>query len=170
VVTRRPGIILDRAVTFYLKGYTIYEARSTWTGKLYANRPMRLWMRAYEILKFQHFGDNYIEEDAHTSFVYIFPLIILFAVLGVFRFWKNTPGEAMTAAFMLYCILWVLLMTLLVNGFEGNRYRFPTEPYTLILAGWVLSIYRRSRTKTLIICAIVLLCIAQGVLNWALWA
>jgi len=176
VVDRNPEILFGRALKFYLKGYIIYEARSTWTGKLYTETPaIRLWMRAYELMLFQHFGEFNIEEYSlergvvFTGFAFLFPLIMVLSMVCIFRSWGDMPAEARTAAFMLYCVAWVLIMSLLINGYESNRYRFPTEPYTMILAGWVVSVFGRSRARTAVLSALVLMLAGLGVVNWALY-
>lgn len=172
-VEKRPGLLWERAVFFYLEGYTIYDGRSTWTGKMYANTPaMRLWQRAYEIIVFQYVAESELEGvvlGPHTGLVFAFPVIVAFALACVFRWRKRSPGEAATAAFMLYCILWVLLLTLTVNGFEGNRYRFATEPMLMVLAGWLIVENRGARMRNPVIYVTLSLCVIQAAVNWFLW-
>ncbi len=67
-----------------------------------------------------------------------FPAIILIALLRIAVTWRRDPLRARTAAFMLLSILWVLTMVLFVDGMEGNRMRFSTEPFLFILLFWML--------------------------------
>jgi hypothetical protein len=55
---------------------------------------------------------------------------------------KTYPVGAGTAAFLLFAVLWVLAMVLLVEGSEGNRIRFSTQPLLLVAVAWSLT--RRS--------------------------
>ncbi len=68
-----------------------------------------------------------------SGFVFLFPLVLAATVFKIFRSWKSDPTEARTAAFLLACILWVLIAVLFIDGCEGNRMRFSTEPYWIIL-------------------------------------
>jgi len=76
-------------------------------------------------------------EMAHDPF---FP--ILLAATGI-SLWRRRPwgfGER-TVAVMLFTVLWVLALVLFVDGPEGNRVRFSTEPYLLLMAGWTASAF-----------------------------
>ena len=45
--------------------------------------------------------------------------------------------RTVVAAFMWCTLVWVLTMVLLVDGVEGNRMRFSTEPYLYLLTLWI---------------------------------
>jgi hypothetical protein len=42
-------------------------------------------------------------------------------------------------------VIWVLAVTLLVDGSEANRLRFSTQPYLLLLAVWAVESAWRGR-------------------------
>ncbi len=106
-------------------------------------------LRAYEILLCQEFRseeslrDPYYRQGIPTVwlpsvFFMTFPLLLFFSLMKLFRIWKTEPLRARSAAFLLFCIFWVLAMILFVDGREGNRIRFSTEPYLITLFFWVL--------------------------------
>lgn len=111
---------------------------------------IRTWMRLYEIVLLQEFRDSNVlamprveRSDPHgwavTGFPFTLPLLLIAAIFTIIRRWKTDAPSAKVAAFMLYCIVWVLSMVIFVDGNEGNRMRFSTEPYLIVLAFWTLS-------------------------------
>jgi hypothetical protein len=158
-----PRAVLQKAYYCYCNGYTIYEGRDPYTGILHgsfakdAPMPAQIWMKAYEALAFQCFKTDpgYDLKTGTTSggpktgFAFFFPVILLAAVGMSFYAYKKEPAETAAAIFMLYNVLWVLAMVLLIDGFEGNRMRFATQPFLFILTGWVLSNLFKPRTHNL---------------------
>jgi hypothetical protein len=70
---------------------------------------------------------------------------------------------------MLYNVLWVLLVSLVVEGYECNRYRFPTGPYIFVLAGWVVMHLTPARKNKAVLSGIAVFLVVLGVMNWALY-
>ncbi len=135
LMRENPWLILDKAIKYYFQGYSTYEARNTYSKMLVAPTvSIQNWMLVYEFILFKYFA-------------FVFPAIILLACFNIFRQWEKEPAIVMTAVFMLYCILWVLAMALLVDGMEGNRMHFSTEPFIMILAGWVVNNYLSAKAK-----------------------
>jgi hypothetical protein len=141
---REPSLVLWKAIDFYLNGYSIYEARwpyqrgfapemTTGTG----------WAGIYEVVVFQKFRPyDPNRTGATTGFAFLFPAILLAAAIGLGRSGPWGP-EVRTVVVLLFTILWVLALVLFVDGPEGNRVRFSTEPYLFLVAGWLLE--RRAR-------------------------
>jgi hypothetical protein len=73
-----------------------------------------------------------------TGFAILFP--ILMAATGI-ALWRRRPWgpEERTVAVMFFTVLWVLALVVFVDGPEGNRVRFSTEPYLFLMAGWTAS-------------------------------
>jgi hypothetical protein len=82
-----------------------------------------------------------------TGFAILFPVLL---VSGGIALWRRRPWgpEERTSAMMFFTILWVLALVLFVDGPEGNRVRFSTEPYLFLIAGWGVSVVLDIRYKT----------------------
>ena len=77
---------------------------------------------------------------ALSGFVFAFPLLIACALLALYRRWSLLePSERVGVSLLLAILLWVLAATLLIDGSEANRIRFPTEPYLPLLCGWLFA-------------------------------
>jgi hypothetical protein len=111
--------------------------------------PAQAWMRTYEILINQDFRSTEdLKDPAYknttvnlwgvSGFFLLFPIVLYLSGIKILRVWRTHPAEARAALFLLYCIVWVLLMTLFVDGREGNRMRFSTEPYWIFLVFWLI--------------------------------
>lgn len=107
------------------------------------------WMRMYEALLVQEFRspnflrNPYVRDEPirfwHVSgFFFTFPIIVLLVANKIRRVWSLRPLEARMAAILLFTVAWVFAMILLVDGDEANRIRTSTEPYTLMLALWLI--------------------------------
>lgn len=134
--------------------YTRFSGRNPYTGAFGispSSFPENLtpWMQAYEAIVFQ--DPRVRDELAHrayrtttrqswavSGFVFVFPLILIGAAVAIVRTRTTSPAENRTALFMLFCVVWVLTATLLIDGSEANRIRFSTEPYLFLLAFWSL--------------------------------
>jgi hypothetical protein len=136
---RDPSLLFLKAVDFYLNGYAIYEARWPYRqGFATEMTTGTIWASIYEAIVFQRFRPY---DPGHTGvttgFAFLFP--ILLAATGIAlrrrRPW-GTPER--TVVVMLFAILWVLALVVFVDGPEGNRVRFSTEPYLFLVAGWLM--------------------------------
>lgn len=146
---REPSLLFFKAIDFYLNGYSIYEAR--WPYQRGFSPEMttgNLWASAYEIAVFQRFRPyNPSRTAVSTGFAILFPIILLAAAVVL---WRRRPwrSEERTIVVMLFTILWVLALVLFVDGPEGNRVRFSTEPYLFLMGGWLVgSCWARTRTS-----------------------
>ncbi|MBI3735575.1 hypothetical protein HY256_03570 [Candidatus Sumerlaeota bacterium] len=111
--------------------------------------PLEAWMKLYEIALCVDFRDAYsLRDPAYkemianrwlpSAFFLMFPVVLILSALKIVRLRKSNPDDALTAAFLLGCILLVTAMILLVDGREGNRMRFSTEPYLICLVFWLI--------------------------------
>lgn len=111
------------------------------------------WMKIYELILNQDFratGDLMLiqyrekklgfEKDRWIpSLMWLtLPMILILAAIQVVRLRRSRSAEAFTAAILIFNIVWLLTMVLLVDGREGNRMRFSTEPYMIWLAFWIV--------------------------------
>jgi hypothetical protein len=137
---REPSLLLFKALDFYLNGYAIYEARWPYQrGFAPEMTTGRAWAGAYEVIVFQRFRPyDPGRTGVTTGFAILFP--ILMAATGI-ALWRRRPWgpEERTVAVMFFTVLWVLALVVFVDGPEGNRVRFSTEPYLLLMAGWTAS-------------------------------
>jgi hypothetical protein len=136
---REPSLVFWKSIDFYLNGYSIYEAR--WPYQRGFAPEMTIgtgWAGAYEVVVFQRFRSYDPNRTRMTTgFAFLFPVILLAAVIGLRRSGPWGPEER-TVVVLLLTILWVLALVLFVDGPEGNRVRFSTEPYLFLVAGWLL--------------------------------
>ncbi len=138
-----PALLLHRAWRNY-SSYTLFSGRHPLEGSLdwkVRGPASRLWLESYERLAFQYFGRN-TRDEPFTGFFTLFPLTMGLAVVRTARCLGSRPVEARTALVLLLVVLWVLGMVLFVDGREGNRLRFPTDPFIILLALWGLSLVR----------------------------
>ncbi len=138
-----PGLLFRRAWRNY-GAYTQFSGRHPLEGSLEwkVRGPLsRLWLASYEHLAFLYFGRN-TREEPFTGFFTLFPLTMALAIVRTARCFGSRPAEARTALVLLLAVLWVLGMILFVDGREGNRLRFPTDPFIILLALWGLSLVR----------------------------
>jgi len=134
-----PSLLLFKAVDFYVNGYAIYEAR--WPYQRGFSPEMTtgtLWAGAYETVVFQRFRPYDPGRTAVTTgFAILFPAVLI--ATGILLRRRRPWGVAeRTVVFMLCSIFWVLGLVLFVDGPEGNRVRFSTEPYLFLVAGWLV--------------------------------
>jgi hypothetical protein len=71
-------------------------------------------------------------------------LAVLLALWNTRRTWGAAER---TVALMLLSVGWILAMVLLVDGSEGNRIRFSTEPFFFAGGAWALGVFLRSRRE-----------------------
>jgi hypothetical protein len=136
---QRPSLLFMKAIDFYLNGYSIYEAR--WPYQRGYSTEMttgHAWAGVYEAVVFQRFRPyDPGETSLTTGFAVLFPIALVATVIAL---WRRRPWGAAerTIVVMLFSILWVLALVVFVDGPEGNRVRFSTEPYLFLVAGWLL--------------------------------
>ncbi len=136
---RDPSLLFMKAIDFYLNGYAIYEARWPYQSGLSTEMTTgATWSGIYEAIVFQRFrAYNPSETNITTGFAILFPAILIATVIAL---WRRRPWGAAerTVVLMLFSILWVLALVMFVDGPEGNRVRFSTEPYLFLIVGWLL--------------------------------
>ena len=144
----RPSLLFMKAVDFYLNGYAIYEARWPYHREFSPEMTTgTLWAGLYEMVVFQRFRPY---DPGHTGvttgFAILFPIALVAAGIAL---WRRRPWGAPERAIvvMLFAILWVLALVIFVDGPEGNRVRFSTEPYLFLVAGWLMGSGRSGGTS-----------------------
>jgi hypothetical protein len=143
----RPSLLPLKAADFYANGYALYEAR--WPYREGYSTEMTTghgWARAYELLVFQSFrAYDPSSTGITTGFAIWFPILLGAAFVRLWRRRKEWTSADRTVVLMLLSVLWVLALVLLVDGPEGNRVRFSTEPFLFLVAGWLLGSPRSAR-------------------------
>ncbi len=141
LIRARPARFFRKAWWNYRARYTMFSGRNLYSGKfsLRGHGPgMGRWMRVYESILFLNLTDN-PKGNPVTVFSFVFPLIVLAAAAKLL--WRAALGSSdwRCAALLLLSILWVLFLIMFVDGDEGNRIRFSTEPLIVLLLAWVLA-------------------------------
>ncbi len=73
-----------------------------------------------------------------SGFMFTLPAILFGAAWRIRRDWRRDPRRARLALVMFLTVLWVIAMILFIDGTEGNRIRFSTEPFLWLLALWAV--------------------------------
>ena len=155
-IVEEPSLIAAKIGHNYWS-FTRPSARTPYSGNLNHAAPgVRPWLRLYEWVVLQDFrGSDFLwstDNRIHTpeviegyeqklrvsGFFLWFPIILIAAGLRIIRRRRVDPLGAHLAAYLLFCIVWVLASCLLIDGAEGHRLRFSTEPYLVLLACWAL--------------------------------
>jgi hypothetical protein len=135
-----PSLIFMKAADFYANGYAIYEAR--WPYRDGYSPEMTTgqgWARIYEAVVFQPFrAYDPSSTGITTGFAVVFPLVLIAAIVLLWRRQRRWDPADRTVVVLLFSIGWVLAMVLFVDGPEGNRVRFSTEPLLFLVAGWLV--------------------------------
>ena len=135
-----PSLLFMKAADFYANGFALYEAR--WPYRSGYSTEMTTghgWARVYEAVVFLPFRDyDPASTRISTGFAVLFPLIIVAALVLLWRRRRGWDAQDRTVALMLFSIAWVLAMVLFVDGPEGNRVRFSTEPFLFLVVGWLV--------------------------------
>ena len=155
-----PAALLRKALLNYWN-YTRFSGRNPYTGHFGTGgtrvpASIEPWMRGYEaVVLLDPRSSSSLAHRAYRSpprqswalsgFVVLFPVILIAAAWTVHRRAHTQAAAAGTATFMLFCVIWVLAVTLLVDGSEANRLRFSTQPYLLLLAAWAIESAWRDR-------------------------
>jgi hypothetical protein len=137
---RDPGVLPLKAIDFYLNGYAIYEARWPYGRGLAPEATAAPgWFAVYEAIVFQPFrAYDPSRTRASTGFALVVPVVLAAALVRLWRRRGRWGTGERTIAVLLFSVLWVLALVLLVDGPEGNRVRFSTEPYLFVVAGWLV--------------------------------
>ncbi len=135
-----PVLLLMKAADFYSNGYALYEARWPYTvGYSPEVNAAPAWFRAYETVVFLPFREyDPSRTGITTGFAVLFPLLLLATAWRLWRTRRRWGPADRTVVLLLWSVVWVLALVLLVDGPEGNRVRFSTEPFLFLLVGWVL--------------------------------
>ncbi|HEX3531453.1 MAG TPA: hypothetical protein VH988_30710 [Thermoanaerobaculia bacterium] len=135
-----PALLAAKAAENYRQA-AIYPARNPYAADLdwRARTPLaRFWLTFYESTVYLYRGDD-PQSGPLPGFAWILPPALLLALVQIVRRRKRDPVGAGTTAFLLAAILWVLAMVLLVDGREGNRIRFSTQPLLYLAVAWSLT-------------------------------
>jgi len=135
-----PGLLIAKAKENYRQAI-IDPARNPWAAPLDWRARTRLawiWLRVYESTVFLYSGDD-PQQGRLPGFAWVLPPALLLAVVQTLRRRKADPAGAGTVGFLLAAVLWVLAMVLLVDGREGNRIRFSTQPLLYVAVAWSFS-------------------------------
>ena len=157
-IAKDPTALARKAALNYWN-FTRFSGRNPYTGSFGVSGAvfpdyLQPWMAAYEAIVF--LDPRGREDVAHrayrfplrqswalSGFSFVFPLVMLGAAFAIGRSWKSDPARSRTALFLFFCVAWVLTLALLVDGSEGNRIRFSTEPYLFLLAFFGLDLLAR---------------------------
>lgn len=148
---KAPGLLLERALFFYLRGFARYEGRDPYSndwspGGVYQDlTPAPRWAAAYEALVFQAFARVSSEHPLRvtTGFALWFPLAFAGVAWVLWRRRKDPGAEGGVVLLALGCMAWTLGLVCLVDGLEGSRIRYPVEPLFFLALAWALP--RRGR-------------------------
>lgn len=148
-IRENPGEILRRIENNYLY-LTRYSGRNPYVGYVRDELPrFCAWMKIYERVVLQDGRrDRRVAAERMvywppSGFMFTLPVMLFSAAWRIRRDWRRDPRRARLAIAMFYTVMWVVAMILLVDGTEGNRIRFSTEPFLMILALWALPALRR---------------------------
>ncbi|MED5262315.1 MAG: hypothetical protein VX574_07970 [Myxococcota bacterium] len=147
-------LALARKARLNYWNFTRFAGRNPYTGSFGISDhtfpgALAPWMKTYETVVFQDprtrdtvahraYRNPMRQSWEMSGFAFLFPLVLLGSAVAILRSRSTDPEESSTALFLLFCVLWVLVTTLLIDGSEANRLRFSTEPYFFILAFWSL--------------------------------
>ncbi len=142
----RPGRLWRRARNYYLTGFSTFEGRNPYTGELGWDvaRPdpphAAAWSQLYETVVLQRFAAGRPTQGprATTGFAFLFPLLLLAPAALLLRRRGRWSAQERTVAWMGFCTVWVTVLILTVDGMEGNRMRYPVEPFVFLMAAWAL--------------------------------
>jgi hypothetical protein len=142
-----PGLLLAKAAANYRQA-VIDPARDPFLHSLEEQAPNPLawiWLRTHEQGAYLYFGKD-PQTGPLPGFAWLLPPALALVLVQIVRRRRSDPAGAGTAAFLLGAILWVLAMVLFVDGREGNRMRFSTQPLLLVSVAWALTRSPRSES------------------------
>jgi hypothetical protein len=135
-----PELLLAKAARNYRQA-VIDPSRDPFYRRLEEQAPTPLawiWLRLHEQAAYLYFGDD-PQRGPPPGFAYLLPPALGLVAVQILRRRKTDPAGAGTAAFLLFSVVWVLAMVLVVEGSEGNRIRFSTQPLLLVAVAWSLT-------------------------------
>jgi hypothetical protein len=139
VVGENPPILLAKASVCYRRGLCLYPGRNANAGSLDARvlgTWMEPWTRVHETISVLYLGNDTIERPAN-GFRVLLPVLLLAVLWRIARRPRGDPGWRL-AVLLVWHVLWVIVMVLFVDGFEGNRMRYSTTPFLVLLAAWAI--------------------------------
>lgn len=152
-IRENPEEIWRRVSNNYLY-LTRYSGRNPYVDYVRPELPrFCAWMKIYELAALQDArrGHRVMAERMlywpPNGFMFTLPLILIGAAWRIRREWRRDPQRARLGLAMFYCVAWVLAMILFIDGTEGNRIRFSTLPFLMILALWSMPRVRFRRRR-----------------------
>ncbi len=153
IIKNQPGLVLQKMYRNYINGYSLPSGRNPYEGRIdlrVANSPVRFyWAKAYEILVFQYIGND-TRQNPLNGFLFLVPIVLVLAAWKFFQTWHTDPRSAKTMALIWFSFVWVLFMVLFVDGIEGNRMRFPAEPFFWVMVAWLLPSSKLNRSDLIL--------------------
>ncbi len=143
---QNPGEYFHRVANNYLY-LTRYSGRNPYVGYVRDKSEVPRfcnWMKAYELVVMQDARrDRRVMAERMvywppSGFMFTLPAILFGAAWRIRRDWRRDPRRARLALVMFLTVLWVIAMILFIDGTEGNRIRFSTEPFLWLLALWAV--------------------------------
>jgi hypothetical protein len=136
VLKGRPGLIVDRAWEHYNRGYVRFAACNPYGGGMQVwghGESMRRWMLGakWVTLRFEVAGT--------TAYGLVFPVVLGFIVVRWYAAVRDRDRDRVVVTCMLLWVVWVLVTVLGIDGLEGNRIRFSTDPLLTLMLAWALS-------------------------------
>jgi len=141
-------LLRERPRAFLRKAWSNYQRHSLFAGKnvysgtfslMHHGNGMGRWMRIYDSTFFRPLTDRPPRAPL-TIYFFAFPLIVVIAMIKAVAGAGRRSPDWRCVTLLLATILWVLAMVLFVDGDEANRIRFPTEPLTVLLFFWILTV------------------------------
>ena len=146
---QQPQLFWHKVKRFYLCT-TLFSGVNPYFGHLLVDDQeaplLAAWMRFYrETVNQEYFDPRLLAGDEPlqlyrqpSALMLLFPLMVLGPLVAAFVRRRREPRQVAIALVMLYPVLWVVLMVLLIDGYEGNRMRLPIMPMLLLLSAWAL--------------------------------
>ncbi len=140
-----PAVVARKSLRNYDRRFVLYPGRHPHTRALVVDGKgewMTLWMRIYEAVVLQTplapIGNVAGETTLlpATPVAFVLPVLLAWIAWRIVQRRRGEPRATAVATFLLTAVLWVLLLCLLVDGGEGNRMRFSTEPLLWTAAAW----------------------------------
>lgn len=140
LLVRSPWLLALRAADSYLNGYTVYEGRQVYTaGWAPEVGAFPRWARVYEVAAMLAFRPyTSAATRLTTGFALLLPLLLGGVAISLAKRRGAWEARDRLVVVLLFCALWVLALVLFVDGAEGNRMRFSTHPFLLIMAAWLV--------------------------------
>ena len=134
IARRDPLAVLGRA-TMHYDAYCQSIGRSRWTGELEPKLggPVT-WARIYELVVYQQPAAS-TRGLPLSGFHLLLPVLLALPIVRLAKELRSAAAEPL-AALLLFDVLFALAMILLVDGFEGNRMKWSTQPLLFLAAAW----------------------------------